>query len=428
MFPTGGSRGTMAAELERVEPKIPILFERDDVFYAKIEKRPGEIVSEISMRMPLEIHPCADVGQFTSDGGDLDIGDMPDYDKAEINTIEIKLAMLWTSRRKYATDSARKAVLNTFRRDLASSMAEFRRANDSLCMTAGNGVLGVITTVTNVGGVGGVDTYTLTTDGFGARLVRMKQKLNIWDPTLTVLRNVATLAGQVKVSYVDVPNKVIQVTNSPGNVQAGDLIVFGGTPNQVSPPASLLGIPYHANNSTVGTWLGFNRATTPEIRANRVQAGGALALAMPRLAINKIGDRIGIGKRKKLEACMHPCQKQQYEELGFEASIINKEAKEQGLDLYFNDNMRMAGAPVWESFSWDKTRIDFIDYSIWGRAEFYAPGWYKDDNGLKYFVARGASGGVATSNMAYITAAWNLYPNNPAGISYIDTLTVPSGY
>jgi hypothetical protein len=426
--PIGGSQYTLATELERVESKIPILFERDDVFYSKIEKRPGEVVSEISMRMPLEIHPAADVGAFSSDGGDMDLGEMPDYDKAEVNTFEYKLGLMWTSRRKFATDSARKSVLNTFRRDLASSMAEFRRASESLCMTAGNGVLGTITTAVNTGGVGGIDTYTLTTDGYGARLLRMKQKLNIYDPTLTVLRNPATLAGQVKVAYLDGPNKTIQVTNSPNNVQPGDFLVFGGAPMQVAPPTALLGVPYHANNSSIGTWLGFNRATTPEIRANRVQAGGALALAMPRLAINKIGDRLGINKRKKLSACMHPCQKQQYEELGFEASIINKEAKEQGLDLYFNDNMRMAGAPVWESFSWDKTRIDFIDYDIWGRAEFYPTGWYKDENGLKYFVTRGLSGGVATSNLAYITAAWNLYVNNPAGISYIDGLTVPSGY
>src|ERR1039457_167379 len=138
MFPTGGSRGTMATELERVEKKIPILFERDDVFYSKIEKRPGEIVSEISMRMPLEIHPSAVVGQFSSDGGDLGLGNMPDYDKAEINTVEIRHALQWTFRRKYGTDSSRKSVVDTFKRDMASAMKEFRRFNDSLCMTAGN--------------------------------------------------------------------------------------------------------------------------------------------------------------------------------------------------------------------------------------------------------------------------------------------------
>ena len=422
----GVAAGVIAVEMERVESKIPTVFERDDTFYSHIEKRPGEIVSEISMRVPLEIHPSAVLGQFSSDGGDLGLGDMPDYDKAEINTIEIKMAMQWTSRRKYATDSSRKAVLNTFRRDLASSMAEMRRGLDSLCLTAGNGVLGTITSVSNSGGVGGTDTYTFTTDGFGVRLLRMKQPFSVWDPTLTTMRNAAGLANELKVSYYDSANKTIQATNSPGNVQIGDLVVFSG--NWSAPPSSLLGVPYHASNSSTGSWLGFNRATTPEIRANRVQAGGSFSLPMARLAINKIGDRLGIKKRQKLTAWMHPCQKQQYEEIGIEASIINKEAKEQGLDFYFNDNMRMAGAPVEEHYSWDKTRIDFVDYDIWSRAEFYPVSWYKDENGLRYFVMRGASGGIATSNLAYITCAWNLYANNPAGISYIDTLSVPSGY
>ena len=425
-MPTGGVAQVIATEMERVESKIPILFERDDTFYAHVEKGEGEIVSDISMRVPLEIHPSGVSGSFSSDGGDLGLGDMPDYDKAEVNTTEMKHALQWTFRRKYGTDSNRKAIVNTFKRDMASAMKEFRRFNDSLCMTAGNGVLGTITTVSNVGGLGGVDTYTLTTDGFGARLLRMKQPFSVWDPTLTTLRNTASLAGELKVSFYDGPNKTISATNSPNNVQPGDLIVASG--NWTSPPSVLLGIPYHATNSSTGSWLGFNRATTPEIRANRVQAGGSLALPQPRLAMNKIGDRLGIDHKKKLDAWMHPCQKQAYEELGIEASIINKDAKEQGLDLYFNDNMRLAGAPIRRSFSWDKTRIDFIDYDVWKRAEFYKVGWFKDDNGNRFFVLRGASGGVATSEVAYITAAWQLYSPNPAGIAYIDTLTVPSGY
>jgi hypothetical protein len=422
-MPTGGEAQVIAAELERVEPKIPILFERDDTFYSHIEKGEGEIVSSISMRVPLEIHPSGVSGSFSSDGSDLGLGNMPDYDKAEVNTTEMRHALQWTFRRRYGTDSTRKAVVDTFRRDMASAMKEFRRFNDSLTMTAGNGVLGTITTVSTSAGV---DTYTLTTDGFGARLLRMKQPFSVWDPTLTILRNPGTLAGELTVIYYDGPNKIIQATNSPGNVQPGDLIVASG--NWTSPPSVLLGVPYHATNASTGSWLGFNRATTPEIRANRVQAAGALSLPMPRLAMNKIGDRLGIVYKKKLDAWMHPCQKQQYEELGFEASIINKEAKEQGLDLYFNDNMRLAGAPVKCSFSWDKTRIDLVDYAVYKRAEFYKPQWFKDDNGNRYFVLRGASGGVATSSLAYIVAAWQMYAVNPAGISYIDQLTVPSGY
>jgi hypothetical protein len=428
-MPTGGSQGVFATEIERVSDKIPILFEREDTFYSQVEKRPGEVVSEIAMRQPLEIHPNGDSGGYSSDGDDMGLGDMPDYDKATINITELIHRLQWTERRKFATDSNRKAVVNAFRRDLASSMKEFRRFNDSLCMTAGNGVLGTITTVANVGGVGGTDTYTLTTDGFGARLLRVKQKINIYDPTLTVLRNPANYAGEPKVIYLDGPNKTIKVNNSPNNVQVGDLIVPDGSPSWTPPPAWILGVPYHASNATVGTWLGFNRATTPEIRANRVQAAGALALSMARLALNKAGDRIGASQlRKRLTAWMHPCQAAAYEEIAQEAILINKKPDEEDVDMYFSDNMRLAGAPVRKHYSWDKTRIDFIDLDIYGRTEFYEAQWFKDENGNRYHMLRGASGGLAASEIAYIIAAWQLYVNNPAGISYIDTLTVPAGY
>lgn len=423
-MPIGGEAEVIATELERVESKVPILFERDDTFYSQIEKRPGEVVSSISMRQPLELRPGGKFGHFSSDGGDLGTGDMPDYDKAEINTVELKHALQWTSRRKFGVDSSRKAVINAFRRDLASGMAEMRRNIDSLCMTGGNGVLATITTVSTAGGV---TTVTCTTDGFGVKLLRYGMNINVWSADLTTT---LYTPNEVSISYYDEPNKTVSFTD-PSTVGgttpvAGTLIVASGL--QTAPPTSILGVPYHANSSSVGTWLGFNRATTPEIRGNSVTAGGALALAMPRLAINKIGDRVGINNNYKCTAWMHPCQKASYEELGFEASIINKEAKEQGLDLYFNDNMRMAGAPVKCSYSWDKTRIDFINYEVWGRAEFYPAQWYKDDNGNRYFVMRGTSGGVATSNLAYLVCSFNLYVNNPAGTSNINTLSVLSGY
>lgn len=422
-MPIGGEAEVIATELERVESKVPVLFERDDTFYSQIEKRPGEVVSSISMRQPLELRPGGKPGHWNSDGGGLGLGDMPDYDKAEINTVELKYGMQWTTRRKFGTDSSRKAVINAFRRDLASGMKEFRRYNDSLCMTAGNGVLGVITTNAVSGST---TTVTLTTDGFGARLLRYGYDINIWDSTLTTLKT----PNETTITFYDGPNKTIKFTDPStigGTAVAnGDLIVASGL--QSAPPTSILGVPYHASNASTGTWLGFNRATTPEIRANGVAAGGTLALAMPRLAINKIGDRVGIDNNYRLTAWMHPCQKATYEELGFEASIINKDAKEQGLDLYFNDNMRMAGAPVKCSYSWDKTRIDFINYDVWGRAEFYPPGWYKDDNGNRFFVMRSADGGVAASNLAYLISSWNLYVNNPAGLSYISGLSVLSGY
>lgn len=430
-MPAGAEAQVIATELERVSPKVPVMFERDDVFYSNIEKRPVEKISSRDMRAPMELRPGGKSGHWSSDGGDMGRGNMPTYDKAVINTVELIHRLEWTTRREWGTDDTRKAVINAVRRDIASGMKEFRRYIDSLCMTV-NGVLG---TISNVATAGGVDTYTLgtanynttNTDGFGARLIRFDQDFNVYSGDLATNRNTAAAAADSTVTFIDYPNKIIKAAQLAG-VIAGDVIVAQGLKS--TPPVSLLGIPYHHSNASTGTWLGFDRSTTPEIRANRVSANkSALTLPLPRLALNKIGDRLGINQLgKKLTAWAHPCQQQAYEELGFEVIRIDKAAREEGLDLYFNDNMRVAGAPFKKSYSWDKTRMDFVDNDLWGRAEFHQVGFYKDKNGNSYFPAYGTSGGIAASNLTYIVASFNIYVSNPGGVSYIDQLGVPTGY
>ena len=54
----------------------------------------------------------------------------------------------------------------------------------------------------------------------------------------------------------------------------GDKMVTDGIAAPARLPA-LFGVPYHHSNASAGTWLGFAGSTTPEIRANRVNAGGA---------------------------------------------------------------------------------------------------------------------------------------------------------
>jgi hypothetical protein len=412
----------LGAELERVTPKVPTLFERDSVFYATVEKRPVEVVSARDMRVPLEISPGGLFGHFDPDGGDMGRGEGPTYDKAVISTVHLKHAIEWTTKAQWATDDKRKAVVNAFRDLLAKSMAEFRRNCDSLCMTAGDGVMGTLTTVTEDTPVGS-DTYTLTTDGFGARLLRKGQKISVYSADLLTKR----AGGEVSITFVDYPNKTIRVTAAviTGAVATDKVVVSGLTS---TPPVSLKGVPYHHSSASTGSWLGFDRSATPEIRANRVAAGASLTLPLPRLALNKIGDRVGIDNLgKRCTAWLHPAQQQAFEEIAQGLIFMDKPARETGFDPYFNDNMRMAGAPIKKSFSWDKTRIDFVDADVWGRAEMHAPGFYEVD-GRKIFELRGASGGLAASMIFYIAVSFNLYINNPAAVAYIDTLSVPSGY
>src|SRR5207248_3134714 len=142
----------------------------------------------------------------------------------------------------------------------------------------GTGQIGTINVVSTTGGV---DTYTLDT-AFGARLVRFDQVVQVDDVTLTTLR------GKGIITKWDVENKQIDVTPAIAGAVATDVLVTDGIADPLALPA-LFGVPYHHSNASTGTYLGFDRATTPEIRSNRINAGNvALALPFARLAMNKM--------------------------------------------------------------------------------------------------------------------------------------------
>lgn len=407
-----------ALELEHVVPKVRVLFERDDKFYANIKKRDVEKISHRQMRVPLELRPGGSFQYFNPDGGDLGRGGGPTFDKAVLNCVFLSENIEYTKLTQWSTDDARKAIVNSVRRLTANALDELRRQLDSQMMQAGDGVIGTVTSDTPAGGS---NVIALTTDGFGARLLRYGQPVQVFDTTL------ATNKGSGTITNWDVENKSVSITPQIASVGAGDKIVTSGLSSPASLPG-LFGVPYHHSNASAGTWLGFSRATTPEIRANRVNAGSAgLTLPLPRLAMNKIGNRVGIENTFNPRAWTHPCQIQAYEEIGQLVSIIQKTAKEEGLNMYFGNNMQLAGAGITPSFSWDKTRIDFVVDEVWGRGEILPIGFYTTD-GRKIFEIRGPSGGVATAEIFYMVVGMQTFVSNPAACSYIDNLAVPTGY
>ena len=108
--------------------------------------------------------------------------------------------------------------------------------------------------------------------------------------------------------------------------------------------------------------------------------------------------------------------------------MINKGSnKNEALDLYFGDNLSIAGVKLQLSNLWNKKRMDFILMGLYGRAVMKEPGWHTVA-GRKVFELRGPSGGVATSSVSYVTADWQLYHKNPGANVYIDNLAIPAGY
>src|ERR1700756_65758 len=159
-----------ATELETIDETLPVLFERNDKWFTRIEKRPAMKVSNRAMRVPLELRPGGDFAHFDPDGGDLGVGDGPTYDVATLQPAHLRQAIQWTKKAEWATDDKRKAIIDLVRQLTSKSMQEFRRNLDSISMTDGTGTMGTITTVSTTTITN--DTWLLNTDGFNARLLR----------------------------------------------------------------------------------------------------------------------------------------------------------------------------------------------------------------------------------------------------------------
>lgn len=442
---------TASLQLEKVRSRLPLLFERDtkNAFFPKVEKKQVEVISKRDMRVPLHLAPGGYFGFWNPDGGALGRGAGPKFKHALVNTVNLRYAVEWTQLADWATNGGRKAIAQGVKKVVADAMAEFRKSVDCLCMTDGTGAIGTVSAVASSTSGGDTNwTITLNSDGFGNKLIRPGQKVSIYASDMSALRdvnltpavalNTAANGTAGEVYFYDSAAKQIKVwfkTEAANAIVAGNKIVVEGLTGDLrttqvanSKPQSIAGVPYHHSDASTGYWQGLDRALYPEIRSNRVNANGTLALPFPRLALNKIGDRLGSDAMdKKFSAFMHPCQGQVYEEMGQLVSIINKSAKDEGLDLYFGDNMQMAGAPVVKNYSWDKKRIDFTSLQSWGRAELKPIDTY-EVQGRTIFEGRATDGSVAAYQMSWIVGSFQLFNENPAEAAYIDGLAVPSGY
>lgn len=412
-------------EIEKVRKVVKSAFDYDKVFYGFLEKRPVEKVSNREMRVPIRLRPGGKFKQYNPDGGAFGRGSGAVFEKMLMGVIHFAEVVEWTALSDYATDDERKAVLSNFKDNLATALEEMRRNIDSMCMTDGTGVLGTTSAVSAGGGTGGGDRLTFAADGYRARLLRFGIDLNVFNAALSTNR---TAGAEREIVFYDPSNNIVDLKapTIPG-LTAGDKVVVSGV--TTTPPVSVYGVPYYHSNASTGTLLGLNRATTPEIRSNRVAAGGPLALPHARLAANKVGDRVGKGEGRKATWWTHPAQLAAYEELGQLVTMINGMPKGGKLDMYYGDSdedYRMAGLPMKTSYSWDRTRMDLITNS-WFRAEMKPIDFYKVQ-GRYIFEGRGVDGSVATYNQIIPTIGFNLAVDNPAETAYVDTLTIPSGY
>ena len=426
-MPAQSGANVLALELEKVRDKVPLLYERDDLFLKMIQTR-GDVekVSSRLMRLPLQLVPGGKAGAFNPEAGDLGRGSGTIYDVAQVTPQFFKIAIEFTKLVEWATNTKEKSVENAVKREVKNAMAQFRAFLDKILQTGGNGVIGTITSV-----AGQVLTMTVPS---GAALVYLNQDVQVYDTTLTINRG--TFAVGAADPVVAQTITADPTTPLPAGTIAGDVLVYAGLSG--ANPTGIYGIPYHQNNAATGTWLNLNRATYPnQLRTPRVNGGSsALTPGNVRLALNLIRKSLGVnevggsGKAAKVIAYSSVEQEHAWENLAITISQVIKGgagSPSNDVDMLFSGKKEMSGAPLKVSINANQTRIDFLDLSHWGRAEM-VPIDYLNWGGQTNWPVYGASGGLSAAELFYIGTAFQVWVDSPRSGAFIDTLARPAGY
>jgi hypothetical protein len=410
--------------LEKLRTKVPLLYERDDVFLTMLQKNADvEKVSPRTMRISLLVRAGGRGGQGTMDGDDLGRGSGTQRIEANLSPIFFRFAVEVNKLVEYATNTSGKAVENIAKQEVKNGMAQFRTFLDQLLQTDGTGVFG------SVGSTGGGGTLLTMAAPFDVRLFY----IGGWYAVMTT--NFATNRGYVEVTAIDYDNKILTVASAAtggavlANIIATDVLVPNGI-SATGTPTSLFGIKYHQNNANTGTWLNQNRANFPEIRTPTVTASGQLVTGHVRVAKNKIRKVLGINalQAAKFVAYMAVEQEHAWEQLGITISeVIRGEGGGTTPDLLFGKSGTMGGAPIKTSIHADPTRIDFIALANWCRAVIQEIDMY-ELGGQTVFPVYGASGGLAAAYLFYYVLGMQLAVMNPRLGAYISGLTVPTFY
>lgn len=425
-MPTGVQQNVVALELEKVREKVPITFERENIFLNWLEER-GEAVTVSGrlMRLPLQLVPGGQAQAFNPDGGDMGRGSFTGYDVAQVTPQFFDFCIEYSKLLMWATNQPQKAVANAVQREMDNAQKQFPSFLDKICQTSGNGVIGTITSVS-----GQVLTMAVP---YGAALVFDNQTVQVYDTTLTINRGPFRVGNHDQIIAQTITAD--PATPLPAGTVATDVLVYAGLSG--ASPVGIFGIKYHHNNATTGTWLNLNRATYPtQLRTNRVNGGsGALVPQLPRLAINFILKSLGSNESRdklqptKMVGYWAVEQRAAWENLAITTSTVIKESgggRATQYDALFAD-LQVSGMRMKVSANADQTRIDFFDLSHWGRAVMVPMGLH-DVGGNTTWPVYGASGGLSSAELFYLVYGFQIWMDNPRSGAYIDALARPAGY
>lgn len=402
----GANADFLSLQLERVRPFLPVAYEREKGFGAKIKKVEGIEVSSRNLRLPIQINPGGKFGYCTFAGTALGRGGASQTQVATLTPVGIRFNVELNRDVQYYTNSAEKAIAQVLKKELENAVPEFATQIDMELQGDGTGVRLISS---NYGA--NVWTAAAATWAIGAQNLRVGQDVAVYDTTL------ATNRGEATISAINLASRTVTTTGTPGGSVTGDKLLPSGVAG--ANPVTLFGIPYHGKTS--GTWLTLSLATYPNLAQPQVDAATAtLNVSHVRLLVNQVAMRNGqdVFDDGDWNVCIHQNLQDSWADLGDNITEISLNAgqPQKMTDLAGNARAKpvIAGFQTMVGVHFNPTRFELVDFKNWGRGEAQPIDFYKDRNGNMYFTPMDTVGGSPlTSDLFAIHTLMQTFVANP---------------
>ena len=419
----GNNQAAIALQIEAVRPEVPLLYQIDKTLLGMIKKKAKglQTVSSRAYRAPVEITAGGAINQFNPDGGNLGRGSALKTEVMLINQFYFNFAVEYTALAEIATDDKEKAVENYVTRQMTRMMEQFQTGIEAILAYGDSS--GTLDTVVSVAGQ--VVTMNNANQAFDNQIIQVfDANTNAFKGTFQVLTADA-LANTVTAD----PS-----TPLPAGIGAGDFLSVNGCVGPSVASSSLNGINTLQINSSVGNYLGIQRAAYPGRLSTPFIAGNNSFITpqRARALINLVRTAMGIESpdASKFVWHMNVDQEAAIENIGLIVSqVIQNQLKGDASQdmLQKMPPKTFGGRPIFANIHAQPGRIDGLPLEHWFRAEIQPLDFY-EVNGQTLFPIYAADGGLAASFITYLWWGWNLASENLRSGCYSTGNGIPTGY
>ncbi len=440
------------AQLEKVRDKLQQYFETSDQISGMIGKA-GEVetISQKLYRIPYMLYRGGTFQKFNADGGDMGAGSGMKLDKLTAGyiysdyVVEVSLESIDT------TSKPGQSVVNVFAKQLSEAMTELKAYDDIHFHGDGSGSLtNASSAVGNSGSASATMTFAGSTDYLGVGKLREGMAVTVYNGAGTTQR--ATSVTPLFIGTIDYSNKIVTFANSAtatsttgdvlavaGLASADDLLTGqSGWPGTSAAPTLTAdtfrhGFRYANDVTTTTYYLGKQRSAVPQLIPSRVNASSS-SLVFPHglLMLDNIIQRRDADVVRGLQGIAHMSQRSAVHSIGIAISNWFRGASDKMIDVMpsnigYSEKFEFCGIPCTLSKRQDRSRLDFINPKLWGRAQLHDTKFH-EVGGRQLFESRTSSGTLKAAQHFIITQAYDFVCYDPGAEGYIDALTLPSGY